>query len=369
MRTRAALIVACMAVAACERQPAEEIESAAVVSVQTVPAAVRDIVGVVHATGVVAPAPGADLVVVAPEVARIVEMPRAAGDAVRPGDVLVRFEIPGSAADVEKQEAETARARAALEQARAAHQRATDLFERGVAARREVEESLRAAADAEAAVAQANAALAAARTLAGRAVVRATFAGIVAQRLHNPGDVVEPSATEPVLRVVDPHRLEVVASVPLADVSRVRVGAAARIDGGEDRGADDRVLHVVSTPALVDAGTATVPVRLRPDAPLGAPVGAPVQIDIDAERHAHVVVVPSAAIVREGEETSVFIASNGKALRRKVRLGVADADGVEIVSGVAAGEPVIVDGQSGLPDGAAITSAKAPDKPEGAAAK
>jgi len=354
--SRAALILLCLA-AACERRPAEEIESAAVVAVKTAPAAVRDIVGVVHATGVVAPAPGADLVVVAPEVARIVEMPRAAGDAVRPGDVLVRFEMPGSAADVQKQQAEAARARAAVDQARAAQQRATDLFERGVAARREVEESRRAAADAEAAVAQADAALAAARTLAGRAVVRATFAGIVAARQHNPGDLVEPSTTDPVLRVIDPHRLEVIVSVPLADVTRVRVGAAARLAGigpGGGAGIDGPALHVVSAPALVEAGTATVPVRLRPAGPLAAPVGAPVQVDIDAEHHARVVVVPAAAIVREGEETAVFVAAGGKAQRRRVRVGLADADGVEIVSGVSAGEPVIVDGQAGLPDGAAI---------------
>jgi len=284
-------------------------------------------------------------------------MPRAAGDAVRPGDVLVRFEMPGSAADVQKQQAEAARARAAVDQARAAQQRASDLFERGVAARREVEESRRAAADAEAAVAQADAALAAARTLAGRAVVRATFAGIVAARQHNPGDLVEPSTTDPVLRVIDPHRLEVIVSVPLADVTRVRVGAAARLVGigpGGGAGIDGPALHVVSAPALVEAGTATVPVRLRPAGPLAAPVGAPVQVDIDAEHHARAVVVPAAAVVREGEETAVFVAAGGKAQRRRIRVGLADADGVEIVSGVSAGEPVIVDGQAGLPDGAAI---------------
>jgi hypothetical protein len=37
-----------------------------------------------------------------------------------------------------------------------------------------------------------------------------------------------------------------------------------------------------------------------------------------------------------------------------VRLGLADAAGVEIVSGISAGDRVIVDGQAGLPDGAAI---------------
>ena len=62
-----------------------------------VPAATGSIRGVVHATGVVSPAPGAELVVIAPEPARIVEIPHAEGDRVQQGDVLVRFEIPNTA--------------------------------------------------------------------------------------------------------------------------------------------------------------------------------------------------------------------------------------------------------------------------------
>ncbi len=92
-----------------------------------------------------------------------------------------------------------------------------DLFDRGVAARKEVEDADRAVADAQAALAQAEAARAAANLVAARSVVRATFDGVVAKRYHNPGDLVEPVSADPVLRVIDPRRLEVVASVPLAD--------------------------------------------------------------------------------------------------------------------------------------------------------
>ena len=65
----------------------------------------RTIRGVVYATGIVTPAPGAELMVVAPEAARIADLPHAGGDRVRRGDVLVRFEIPGAAAELEKQQA------------------------------------------------------------------------------------------------------------------------------------------------------------------------------------------------------------------------------------------------------------------------
>jgi len=209
-------------------------------------------------------------------------------------------------------------------------------------------------ADAEAAVAQARASLASSEALANRAMVRASFDGVIARRLHNPGDLVEPTASDPVLRVVDPRRLEVVASVPVTDARRVELGAPANLAGTP---ANESIvdLKVVSGPAEVEPGTAAVPVRLRFTGPADMPTGTPVQVDIGAELHRNVVLVPATAIVRDGQETFVFVANDRKAQRRGVQIGIADETHVEIVSGVKAGEMVIVEGQVGLPDEATIT--------------
>ena len=80
----------------------------------------------------------------------------------------------------------------------------------------------------------------------------------------------------------------------------------------------------------------------------------PVEVDIDAEQHTNVVLVPAVAIVRDADNTAVFVAAEQKAHRREVRIGLANGTEVEIVSGIKAGERVIVDGQAGLPDEAAI---------------
>ena len=349
----------------CARQNVDEVESETVVRVKTAAASLGTIRGVVHATGIVTPAPGADLVVVAPEAARIVEMPRAVGDRVRRGDLLVRFEIPTAAAEVQRQEAEVTRAQAAIDNARAALTRARELFERGVAARKEVEDATRGVADAEAALAQARASLGASQALASRAIVRATFDGVIARRLHNPGDLAEPSASDPVLRVVDPSRIEVVASIPLADGSRIQVGAPAHLAPAPSNAAEAR-LTVTSRPAAVEIGTATIPIRLAFAEPVDIPAGTPVQVDIDAEQHKGVVLVPAVAIVREGEDAAVFVAIDSKAKRRAVEVGLSDGTTVEILSGVNAGEIVIVDGQAGLPDDAAIAVAEGPGTVNGA---
>jgi RND family efflux transporter MFP subunit len=315
---------------------------------------VGTLTAVVRATGIVTPAPGAELIVVAPEPARIAAIPKAEGETVRRGDVLVRFEIPSTAAEATRQQAEIGRAEARLANAQAAQVRARDLFERGVAARKEVEDAAREIADAQADIAGARAAASAAETVAARSVVRATFDGVIARRSHNPGDLVEASAADPVLRVIDPRRLEVAASIPLDDAPRVAVGAAARLNAAARPGETPPALKVVSRPTTVQPGTATVPVRLAFAAAVNYPVGAPVEVAIDAETHSGVVVVPLAAVVREGEETAVFVAVEGKARRRPVMLGIQDGQRVEVSSGLKAGELVLTSGQNGLPDGARI---------------
>ncbi|HEX5108391.1 MAG TPA: efflux RND transporter periplasmic adaptor subunit [Vicinamibacterales bacterium] len=352
-------IAACATLAsvACSKEAPEEVESETVVTVSAMPARVGNITAVVRVAGIVTAAPGAELTVIAPEAARIVEMPRAEGDPVKRGDLLVRFEIPTTAAEVPKQRAEIARAQARLENAQAARTRARDLFDRGVAARKEVEDAVREVADAEADLAAAEAGAAAADTVAARSVVHATFDGIVARRSHNPGDLVEPTASDAVLRIVDPRRLEVTAQVPVGEAPRIHLGAPARIaDARPDVSLP--LLKVVSYPGAVQPGTTTVPLRLAFRSPAPYPVGAPVSLEIDAESHRGVVLVPASAVVHEGPDTAVFVVANNKAQRRTVTIGVENSQLTQISHGVKAGEMVITSGQNGLPDGADVAIAQ-----------
>ncbi len=339
-------------VAGCGRAAPEEVESETVVPVAVERAEAGSIRAVIHATGVVTPAPGAEYLVVAPQPARVVEMPKGEGDRVARGDLLVRFEIPSTSADAARQRAELTRARARVENAKAAQERAHDLFDRGVAARKEVEDADRELIDAQADLTGAEAALTAADVVAARATVVAAFDGIVAKRFHNPGDLVDATVTDPVLRIVDPRRLEVTASIPIADVQRTTIGATARLTGAASD--SQPTLRVASRPAVVEPGTAAVPVRLTFVTPAALAVGTPVQLDIDAEEHTGVVLVPVSAVVREGAEIAVFVVANDKAERRAVTVGLSDDAHVEVRSGLKSGEQVITTGQAGLPDGAVI---------------
>jgi membrane fusion protein (multidrug efflux system) len=355
----AVFAIAAFGLAGCGHAATEEVETETVVPVTTAPAQLGTIRAVIHATGDVNPAPGAELIVVAPEPARIIEITKGEGERVRRGEVLVRFEIPTLNAEATSRAAETTAAEARLRVGRENLTRMQDLFKRGVAARKEVEDAEKEVADAQAALAQAQAARGSAQTLAGRQTVVATFNGVVGRRFHNPGDQVEASATDPVLRVIDPTRLQVDASISIPDLPRVVVGATGRLIMPID--APPLPLKVVARPSVVEPGTAAAPVRLSFSTPHNLAVGTPVQVEIDAEEHTNVVLVPAEAIVREGEDTAVFIAAGDKAQRRAVVLGIVDKDHAELKEGVKAGEQVIVHGQAGLPDGAAITIEKPAD--------
>jgi membrane fusion protein (multidrug efflux system) len=313
---------------------------------------------VVAATGLVKPETGAELVVTAPQAARIAEMPKGVGERVRRGDLLVRFEIPALEADAAARRSDAVRAQARLTQAKANFERLQGLFERGIAARKELEDARRELTDAQAGVSESQTSQSAAGRLAARATVRAPFDGVVAERAHNPGDLVESSA-EVLLRLLDPSRLQAEAAVPLDQLAGIAVGNPARVRGS---GGQVFAAQVIARPAAVDPTTSAANVRLAFTRGTSLPAGAPVQVEIDGEEHRGVVVAPAAAIVQEGAQSFVFsIDGQSHAHRVPVQIGIAAGQRVEVLSGLTAGSRVIVQGENGLPDGAAVVVE--PDKP------
>jgi membrane fusion protein (multidrug efflux system) len=354
---RGAVFAVVLLACACSKPPVEEMETKAAAPVTTIALAPQTVEGVVGAAGTVSAAPGADWVITAPEHARITELPKAEGDRVRPGDLLVRFEIPSLATDVAARRGEAQSAQAHVDNAQANVTRLTTLVQHGVAAEKELEDARRDLNEARAAFTQAEASLQNANVLESRTVVRARFPGVIAKRGHNPGDMVEATSSDVILRVIDPTKLQVVAAVPIPDLARVQVGQPARIivpnvDAPEPG-------KVLSRPAAVDPTGVSADVRISFTAATRLPVGTPVRVEIVAERHPGALAVPIGALIREDENAYVMVAGpDKKAHKRKVTVGLTTAKLAEITGGVSAGESVIVQGQQGLPDGADIVQAK-----------
>jgi len=360
MTRNLALSVGLLALAGCSKPGVEQVETKAAAQVTTVTVAPQMFEGVVSASGTVAAAPGADWTITAPEHARIVEITKAEGDRVKAGDVLVRFEIPTLETEVTTHRGEAQAAQAHLDNAQANVTRLTKLVADGVAAQKELEDAGRDLNEARAALAQAQGALHNSEVAASRMIVHAQFSGVVAKRAHNPGDMVEATSQDVILRIIDPAKLQVVAAVAIPDLPRVQIGKPARIivPGAEEPEAG----KVLTRPAAVDQTGVSADVRIAFNDQTRLAAGTPVRVEIVAEQRPNAITVPAIAVLHEDEDTFVMVAgADKKAHKRKVTVGLSTPKLVEITSGLKAGEAVIVQGQQGLPDNADIAQT-APSK-------
>jgi RND family efflux transporter MFP subunit len=307
---------------------------------------------VIRASGIVTPAAGSEFIALASEPAQILDVPHPQGGRVASGDVLVRLAMPSADAELSRQRAELSRAQALLENARVTQTRSRDLVERGIISRREMETADNEVTSAQSEVARAEAARQRVEASLARAIIRAPFGGLVAQVLHKPGDMTQGIVTDPILRLVDPDRLEITAPIGAADAPRILPGAAARITSSPDP--HPPRLTVVSRPAPGSGGGEML-VHLAFDEPTTLAVDTRVDIEIDGEERVDVILVRNEALTSQGTETVVFVAADGKAERRVVSTGLRDGEHVEVTSGLRAGEIVVTRGQVGLADGAAIS--------------
>lgn len=307
--------------------------------------------------GTVLPSPGADWTITAPDRGKVAEILKAEGDVVKVGDVLVKFEVPELTAELLARQLELAQATTRLQAAKANDTRLAGLLARGIATQRDADEAQRERMSAEAAVREAQSAKDAADVLASRVVVKARFDGVVAQRWHNAGDQVEAGAADPVLRVIDPTRLEVVAAVPTTQLSLVTPGLEVKIQNPTDGTFFNGT--VITAPLALDPSAPTGDVRIAIPKTTTLPASTPVTMEIQGEERRNVVVVASAAIMRDGGETFVMVAgSDGKAHHKTVTVGLIVRDRTQITSGLTAGELVILAGPEPVPDGAAVTVQK-----------
>jgi RND family efflux transporter MFP subunit len=354
MRDVLAALLAASLAAGCGRAkaPDETVESDAPVVVHAAAAAPGTVNVEVKAPGTVVAAPGAELIVTAPQQGRVVAIPHGEGDQVPAGSLLVQFEIPALAADVATRESALSQARARVANAQAARDRLSGLLARGIAARREVEDAERDLAEAQASVQEGSAGLGASRQMLARQHVVAPFAGVVVRRFHNPGDLVDASAADPILRFADPSRTEVEALVPATAVPQIVAGQAALVGGPSGAHWTARVAR---TPPGVDVTTGSARVRLTLDPAARPALGLPVEVAIVTASREATVAVPAAAVLRDGDKSSVFVVTAGKAVRREVVTGLVSPSAIEIVKGITAGEQVVTSGADGLPDGAKVS--------------
>ena len=174
----------------------------------------------------------------------------------------------------------------------------------------------------------------------------APFDGRVTRKLANIGDLATPGKA--LLNIEDESHLQVITDVPEAMILQVKQGDVLSVS--------------------VPAAGLTVPGTVAEVAPTANPTtrSGPVKINIASHPHLRpgqfarvalsqqsikTVVVPRTALITSGQMEQLFVVENATARLRLVRSGAEYGETIEILSGIQAGEQVIVSGQDNLQDG------------------
>jgi RND family efflux transporter MFP subunit len=313
------------------------------------------------------------------------------GDHVKAGQLLAILEVPELEDDVQQDDAnvkraedEINRAQADLERAQSAHDVVHVAAERlgnvrkarpTLVAQQDIDEATGRDRVAEAQVATAKAALASANqqldiakavrkktgTLAAYSQITAPFAGVVTRRYADTGAMIQAGTSSqtqamPVVTLSDNSRLRLVIPVPESAVSRIHTGGAVELRV--------EAVHKTLTGTVarfadrLDTDTRTMRVEVDVDNPDFSLVpGMYADASLVLDEATHVVVAPVEAVDQsEGTVARVVLVNaNHQVEPRDVTLGIQSGDRVEIASGVAEGDLVVVGNRSQLKAGTVVS--------------
>ncbi|HYC33042.1 MAG TPA: efflux RND transporter periplasmic adaptor subunit [Gemmatimonadales bacterium] len=243
-------------------------------------------------------------------------------------------------------------AESALEVARRNLERSERLSQAGAIAERDLETARLNLTNAEGALADARARLASASDQLEHTRVRAPFDGIVSERQVDAGDVVQVGAA--LFTIVDPRSLRLEAAVPADQIGRLRPGTPVEFTvTGQDRRISGRIERINP---VVEPATRQVRIYVaipNEERSLVAGLFAEGRVATDTKR---AVAVPVAAVDSRGTSPTVHLVKQGRVSEVPVKLGVRDeeAELVEVLAGVAAGDTLLLGSAQGVTEGSRI---------------
>lgn len=283
-------------------------------------------------------------VAVAPEVAgRIIAMPFREGQRVEEGALLVEL-------DATIARAELTQARTNLQLAQDTVERNQTLVQRGAGTQVSLEQAAAQLATARAGVASAEARL-------EKLSIHAPFAGVMGLRSVSVGAIVQPGQTIATLTSLDPIKVDF--GVPELFLSAVRVGQklGIAVDAAPGRVFQGEVYAIAP---IVDASGRAIRLRATVPNPEGAlRPGLFARVTLTTGVREEAVTAPEAALIPSptGQGFSAYVVREGRAALTPVQVGRRLEGRVEITEGLRAGDMVVVAGQQGLRDGAAVAIA------------
>jgi membrane fusion protein (multidrug efflux system) len=322
--------------------------------VETVTAGVEDVEVVLEAVGIVEASEEAEI---RPQVdGTVAEVLYREGARVARDELLVRLDDakPVAKLDLARAALDSAKARLRLAEQRLGRGRqliAQDLISREAFDQLESEHLAAMAAVRE---------QAAAVTLADRELddfhIRAPFDGRVGARLVDVGNYVQEGDALVVLMKTDP--VEVEFKVPDQNAERLKTGISVRVSPPPSKTTLEGAISFVNP--RVDPNTRMLDLKARVANPDDLLLdGQFVEVSLLLDVRKGQVVIPEEALVTLNGKLAVYVVEDGVARERSVALGMRLPPRIEVLSGVAAGEVLVIGGQHRLHDGARVALAGA----------
>ena len=293
------------------------------------------------------------------------------GQSVHAGDPLVAIDDRDYRARLDRAEAGLATAGANLTLHSSDLRRAERLHRSGIIAAQELEQKQNQEAVDRARIAELAAEVTLARVELDYTILRAPRDGVILAKLKEVGEIAVPggfAGSGDLIRMANLDDMRAEVDVNESDLTRVRLGQAAEVIPDAYPEATYAATVVKLYPQVNrQKGTLKVEVRMTDaDARLLPDMSVRVNFLAEAKPVAPgtpIVLAPRSALRRDAREAYVWIVDDGRVRRQVVTLGTELGDQLQIASGLAGIEIVVVGDASGLVDGGAGKVA-APAEPQ-----
>jgi len=280
----------------------------------------------------------------------------AEGAQFKKGDLLLKLQSKDLEAKRAQAEAAIAEADVHFQNVKTNYDRIAALFEKGAATQKELDDMSSALASARARKIQAEKMKVEADEILKYSNIAAPFDGTVGRKLIEIGDMANPG--QPLLQIENSRRVKIIAKVPESDIHALSVGmpvwveiqaSAAGTNNDKLQGVIDKIV-----PAA-DPVSRQFDVQVLVDNPGGKIKSGMFARVLVARVGSSALLVPKQAIFRRGQLQGVFVVTaRHQALLRWVQVGAEYDGSVEVLSGLNAGERVVIASERKLLDGQAV---------------
>ena len=300
-------------------------------------AAVREITQPRYESAIGAIKPVHEANVASKILARVLEVNVTAGKKVTVGDVLVRLSDDEQRSRVQQAEANRESMAAELQLAQSEVARARQLIRSNSISQAEFDTALTRVQTTQASADRANRAVEEAKVYLDFATIVAPFSGIIVDKAVQPGDTVSPGQT--LLSLYDPSHMQLVANVRESLAMKLQIGQ--QLPARMESLGYECLATVSEVVPKADVSSRSFEVKVSGPCPPGVYSGMFGRLMLPLEDE-HLLLIPAETIQRVGQLTFVQVLTEAGLARRSVQIGRDFKDQVEILTGLKAGERVLI---------------------------